>query len=528
MTVSETFDVVVAGAGHNSLVAAAYVAKAGFRCVVLEARERIGGDTATEELTRPGFQHDTCSTAHNLIQTSPTLRADELGLSAYGLEYIHPDPVVHVPFPDGTWLTQWCDLDRTCEEFGKFSPRDAAAFRQMMTEYDAVKGIFGAYRYTPIGFGPTLLELIERHPQGARWVRRQAQSGWEIIRDAFQDWHTRAFMLWMTFMTMQPPDRPGTGWLAYSIPYGRQAHSWTMPKGGSAALPQALARCIEAHGGVVLTRKPVVRLLIEGGRCVGVETEDGTAYRARHAVLSTVHIKHLVEMAPKEAWGEEFLAGVGSWQAGVSMFVTHYATTVPPQFPAGQGTITSVAAGIPGSVDRMLRVGNEFHRGTVALDDPVLLVVCPTVADPSRAPAGRHTLKVIGFQPYELPEGPARWDEIEAGVSAANLAQLRRYAPNVTDATILGSRIESPLGLERLNRHNWHGSCHGGDMSPAQSGHLRPVPGWAQHRLPIPGLYQTGATTHPGGSVSAAPGRNAAMVLLRDLGTSLEAAIGDA
>jgi len=528
MTVSETFDVVVAGAGHNSLVAAAYVAKAGFRCVVLEARERIGGDTATEELTRPGFRHDTCSTAHNLIQTSPTLRADELGLSAYGLEYIHPDPVVHVPFPDGTWLTQWCDLDRTCEEFGKFSPRDAAAFRQMMTEYDAVKGIFGAYRYTPIGLGPTLLELIERHPQGARWVRRQAQSGWEIIRDAFQDWHTRAFMLWMTFMTMQPPDRPGTGWLAYSIPYGRQAHSWTMPKGGSAALPQALARCIEAHGGVVLTRKPVVRLLIEGGRCVGVETEDGAAYRARHAVLSTIHIKHLVEMAPKDAWGEEFLAGVGSWQAGVSMFVTHYATTVPPQFPAGQGTITSVAAGIPGSVDRMLRVGNEFHRGTVALDDPVLLVVCPTVADPSRAPAGRHTLKVIGFQPYELPEGPARWDEIEAGVSAANLAQLRRYAPNVTDATILGSRIESPLGLERLNRHNWHGSCHGGDMSPAQSGHLRPVPGWAQHRLPIPGLYQTGATTHPGGSVSAAPGRNAAMVLLRDLGTSLEAAIGDA
>jgi len=173
----------------------------------------------------------------------------------------------------------------------------------------------------------------------------------------------------------------------------------------------------------------------------------------------------------------------------------------------------------------MLRVGNEFHRGIVALDDPVLLVVCPTVADPSRAPAGRHTLKVIGFQPYELPQGPAHWDEIEAGVSAANLAQLRRYASNVTDATILGSRVESPLGLERLNRHNWHGSCHGGDMSPAQSGHLRPVPGWAQHRLPIPGLYQTGATTHPGGSVSAAPGRNAAIVLLRDLGTSLEAAI---
>src|SRR2546430_9703259 len=398
----------------------------------------------------------------------------------------------------------------------------------MMAGYDAVKGICGACRYTAIGFGPTLLELIDRHPQGARWVRRQAQSGWEIIRDAFQDWHTRTFMLWMTFMTMQPPDRPGTGWLAYSIPYGRQAHSWTMPKGGSTALPQALARCIEAHGGVVLTRKPVARLLIEGGRCVGVETEDGAAYRARHAVLSTIHIKHLVEMAPKEAWGEEFLAGVGSWQAGVSMFVTHYASTVPPQFPAGQGTITSVAAGIPGSVDRMVRVGNELHRGIDARDDPVLLVVGPTVAHPSRAPAGRHTLKVIGFQPYELPEGPAHWDEIEAGVSAANLAQLRRYAPNVTDATILGSRIESPLGLERLNRHNWHGSCHGGGMRAPPAGPPRPGPGGGAARAAAPRRPLTPAPPPPGGSVSAAPGRNAAMVLLRDLGTSLEAAIGDA
>jgi len=123
----EMFDVVVAGAGHNSLIAAAYLVKAGLKCLVLEARPLIGGDTATEELTLPGFRHDTCSTAHNLIQASPTLRNNELDLRDYGLEYIFPDPVVHVPFPDGAWLTLWRDLDRTCEEFAKFSRRDAAA-----------------------------------------------------------------------------------------------------------------------------------------------------------------------------------------------------------------------------------------------------------------------------------------------------------------------------------------------------------------------------------------------------------------
>ena len=525
---TDTFDIVVAGAGHNGLLAAAYLAKAGFVVAVLEARPVIGGDTTSEELTLTGFLHDSCSTAHNLIQASPTLRYNELGLRDYGLEYLYPDPVAHVPFPDGTWLTQWRDLDRTCEEFAKFSRRDADAYRRMMTDYDGVKGVIGRYRYTPVGWGPSVEEGLATHPDGFRWLRRQAASAWEIISAEFTDWHPRAFMLWMSFMTVQPPDRPGTGLLAYSVAYGRQRHSWTMPKGGSIALPQALARLITACGGVILTNKHVTGLFLEDGRCTDVETADGHRYRARKAVLSSIHIKQLVEMAPREVWGEEFLYAVERWQPGVSMFVTHYALSEPPKFPTGANALSPVATGLPTSVDRMLRVGSEFHRGRVAIDDPVLLVVCPTAADASRAPTAKHTLKIIGFQPYELPEGPQRWDVIKAEVSKANLAHLRHFAPNLTDDKILATCIESPLDLERRNMHNWHGSCHGGDLSPAQSGRLRPVAGWAQHRLPIPGLYQTGATTHPGGSVSGGPGRNAAMVILKDLGTSLEEVIARA
>jgi len=161
----------------------------------------------------------------------------------------------------------------------------------------------------------------------------------------------------------------------------------------------------------------------------------------------------------------------------------------------------------------------------VVADDPVVLSICATVEDPTRAPAGQHTLNVVGFQPYDLPEGPERWDAIKDDVSAAHVTQLRRYAPNLTDDTILGSLVRSPLDLERFNAHNFRGSCHGGDQSPAQSGELRPAYGWAAHRTPIDGLYQTGSTTYPGASVSGDPGRNAAQVLLRDLGTSLEAVI---
>jgi phytoene dehydrogenase-like protein len=516
--VSTQADVVVAGAGHNSLVAAAYLARAGLEVLVLEARPVVGGNTATEELTLPGFLHDSCSTAHNLIQASPAIR--ELRLQEdYGLEYLHPDPVVHVAFGDGESLTQWRDLERTCEEFARFSPRDADAYRRLIADYDAAKGAFGAYRNNPIGRAPRPDEALD-----GSWRRRLAMSAWDVIRGEFEDGHSRAFMLWMAFMTVQPADRPGTGLLAYSLAYGRQQHSWTLPRGGSAALPLALARLIEDHGGTVLTGRRVSGLVLEGGRCVGVETEDGETHRARRAVLSTVHVKHLAEMAPREAWGDEFLFGVDRWREGITLFPTHLATTEAPSFQGQSGTVVPVASGVAPSVDRLLRVGADVERGLLADDDPPLLVVCGSVADSSRAPEGRHSLKVIGFHPYTLAEGGAeRWDEVKEAVAERNLEQLRRFAPNLTEETILARVVKSPLDLERMNAHNWHGTCHGGDMGPSQSGALR-----FQPRSPVEGLYLTGGTTHPGGSVSAAPGRNSAIVLLEDLGLRLEEAVAHA
>jgi phytoene dehydrogenase-like protein len=518
----DRFDIVIAGAGHNSLVAAAYLAKAGYRCLVLESRAIVGGGAKTTQLTLRGFKHDVCSSAHVLIQDGPILRKDELGLGDYGLEYIFPDPVVHVPFADGSYITQWHDLDATCEEFAKFSRKDAVAYRRMITEYEAIKPIFAAASYTPIGFGKPLNERLVEHPRGKLWQRRLAMSAWEIIHDNFEDEHTRAFMVWMAYQTVEPPEAAMTGRLAYSIVAGRQRWSWTTPKGGSGALTQALARVIEVHGGAILTNKTVTRLILENGKCTGVECSDGSSYRAAKGVLSTIHIKHLVDMAPRESFGDDFVEGVEAWSPGITLFVTHYALTEPPKFPVAGGTISPVAAGTMASPERGLRVAYDFARRAVNVEDPPLLIVCSSVADSSRAPVGMHTLKIIGNQPYELREGPQHWDEIKNQVSDANLNYLRRFAPNLTDDKILARIVESPLDLERMNAHNWHGTCHGGAQNAAQSGVLRPVPGWAQHRMPIPGLYQTGATTYPGGSISGAPGRNAAAVMLKDFGTSIE------
>jgi phytoene dehydrogenase-like protein len=520
-------DVVVAGAGHNSLITAAYLTLAGRRCRVLDARATPGGGVASEELLLPGFRLDSCSTGHTLIQTNPLLVDDELGLIAdHGLTYIQPDPVAHVVFPDGESLTMWLDLERTCEEIARFSRADERAYRRLLTEYDAVKDLFNRQRFTPVGLGPCFEEMLRGRDGEARWRRRAAMSAWAVIRHEFESRHIRAFMVWMAFQTGQPVDSAGSGPLAYSIIFGRQRRSWTIPRGGSGELARALVEVIERGGGEVICDARVVELIVDDGRCTGVVTKDGARHVAREAVLSTIHVKDLIQMAPDAVWDDDFRYGIDTYEPGVSAFATHYATTEPPRYPTRDGELLEVvSAGVAGWPEDVLRMGRDVCEGRLVHDGAWLLFPAPSVADPSRAPAGHHTVKILGMQPYDPGGGPGEWERLREAIAGEHLAHLRRAAPNLVDETILAELIVSPVDLERTNPHMWHGTFHGGDRSLANSGGLRPAPGWAQHRMPIPGLYQTGGTTHPGGSVTGGPGRNAAIVMLSDLGEDLDAVV---
>ena len=507
---SDTHDVVVAGAGHNSLITAAYLAKAGLDVLVLEAKDEPGGGTITEELTLPGFRFDSCSTGHTLIQPNPLLRDDELGLKReYGLEYVSPDPIAHVVFPDGESFTHWLDLDRTRDEIARFSRRDADAYVRGLQEFAEIREPLGRYRFNPIGHAPPLDELLADRP---RWLRRIAMTSFDVVRREYEDPHVQSYLLWQAFQTAQPVDSPGSGLLAYSIVAGRQAQSWTLPLGGSGELARALVRCLEDHGGTVACGRRVTGLVLEDGRCAGVETEDGERHLARHAVVSTIHVKRLVELAPHEAWGDDFLYGVDTFDAGISMFAQYYATTAAPAFVAPGGTQTAVSAGVVGWPEDVRQAGRDVREGKL-LHARWMLIATPTLVDPSRAPAGHHTVKLLSMAPWN-----ADWDALEAEVAAENERALLRAAPNMTRETILAELVKTPRAIERHNEHMWRGTIHGGDRSWANDGPRRPAPGWARHRMPIPGLYQTGATTHPGGSVTGAPGRNCATVLLEDLG----------
>src|ERR1039458_5154442 len=250
-TPGDRFDIVVAGAGHNSLSTAAYLAKAGFRCLVLEGQSMVGGGVKTEEVTLPGFKHDTCSTAHTGIQPNPMLHNDELKLGDYGLEYLSPDPIMFMPFADGSYITQWTDLDRSAEEFAKFSKKDAEAYKRMYRENEAARDLFAGDQFSPPGFGKPLSERLAAHPMGKFWQRRMALSAWEIISENFEDDHCRAFLMGSPW-SMQPLQYPMTGRSAYS---SIRTAPRKIPKGGSGMLTQAIARFIEAHNGVSMERK---------------------------------------------------------------------------------------------------------------------------------------------------------------------------------------------------------------------------------------------------------------------------------
>ena len=357
-------DIVVAGAGHNSLLTACYLAKAGYRCLVLDARSIPGGGAATEELLLPGFGIDTCATGHTMIRVNPALLHDELGLIAdYGLRYVEPDPVEQVAFPDGEQFTMWLDRERTAEEVARFSREDAAAYRRLLDDYDEVKALFSRWQFTPVGYGPSLEEMLADHPRGRIWARRRQLSAVEVVKHEFSSRHVQAFLLWMAYQVFQPLDTPGSGVLPYQQTFGRQQRSWSIPVGGSASLTAAMTGYLEDHGSTILCGRRVTRLVLEDGRCIGVETDDGEQYLAGTAVVSTVHVKHLRDMAPAQAWPEEFHYGVDTYDVGVPGFAAYYCTTAAPEFASPHGPRTAVSAGLAGWPEDMIDLGADLRAG---------------------------------------------------------------------------------------------------------------------------------------------------------------------
>ena len=517
----QTADVVVVGAGHNGLIAAAYLAAAGLEVIVLEAQQVIGGNTVTEELTLPGFRHDSCSSAHVLIQSNPLIRDDELDLGRYGLSYAHPDPAVVMRLRDGSSLVMHRDPAATAKEIAVRSARDAQAYLSLHEEWrrelSAPHGRWNAGTLDPGG------SAADR-----RYAELRERSAVEVVRERFTEDGVRDFLLWLSFATIQRPTAPGTGVLPYAITTGRSRFGWAMPRGGSGALPQALARLVTGRGGAVLTGRPAAAVLVDAGRASGVRCAGGEVYAARRAVVSSAHLTRLAGMIEGAPAPDSLRAAGRAWRPGLTLFAVHLAlrtalrfplTNGPTNGPAGgptngpaDGGIAGAAGGI-GSATGLAAQLAAFDRGETYAADPWILVVNPSAVDDSRAPDGRATAKLLTVAPYRLGGGRG-WDDAERDrFTEALVARAGTKVDGLDAANVLAVRAECPVDLERRNPHNLAGSCHRGEFAAAGG----TMPGWPGAAL-LPGLYPTGASVHPGGSVSGRPGRNTARRVLTDLG----------
>jgi phytoene dehydrogenase-like protein len=312
--------------------------------------------------------------------------------------------------------------------------------------------------------------------------------------------------------TIQDPRRPGTGFLPSSLVAGRLSFGWSTPLGGSEALPKALIRKLESHGGRVVCSAEVAHVEVTGGRARTVRTVDGRRITARRAIVSSAHLAQLACMIEGASPPADLVRARETWRPGLSVFAVHAALRADLAFSGTSGPVAAAAAGL-GTTEGMVAQVDALHRGEPHARDPWLLVVNQTVVDPSRSSSGGATFKILTIAPYERSDGQS-WATTKDAFAEALVDLVRQRATGLDTADVIGLRAESPVDVHRHNPHNLGGSCHGGEFVTADG----IVPGWPSYTTSLPGLFVTGATTHPGGSVSGRPGRNAARAVLTELG----------
>ena len=522
---AQVYDVVVAGAGHNSLTAAAYLAKAGLKVLVLERNEWIGGGVVTREVTLPGFKHDTHSTGHGVIQANPLIRQDELGLQAtYGLKYIYPEARVATIFDDHTSLVTWFDVDKTCESIAKFSAHDADSYRKLAEKMKAILPMFVQGMYAPpLPFG-AFINMLDMSPEGRELIGIMNRSAFDLIDRLFESEKVKVHFLKYASEHMTGPEEKGTGLVFYMMIGLAHSYKGGLPVGGSGSLSDALARSIKDRGGEILTGRHVSKVLVEGGKAVGVRTEDGEEFRARKAVVGCFHPQVLDSYVNGLEPG--LIEEAKQTQAGsYSALVAHYALNESPVFPALEGISPPLLVEcLPSNLEEMRYEFDLLRYGRMP-KKPTLLAVCHSRHDATRAPDGKATLYLYNFAPYHLADG-LNWDEEKERLADWMLEDFRKYARNMSAANILARYVESPLDMERSSLSFRKGDIMGVGQYLYQFVGRRPIPPLSQFSVPgIEGLYLAGPFMHPGGGVNGG-GRGVAVKMLGDMDVDFDDVIG--
>ena len=511
------YDAIVVGSGHNGLIAAAYLAKAGKSVLVLERRPVIGGATVTEE-PFPGYRLSTCSYVCNLLL--PEVIRD-LELTRHGYDVRPFDPQYFVPFPDGSSFMSFLDGRKTREQIAKFSQRDVAAYDAYWEMWDRI-----VERMRPLLLQPApTWDQIEARFGGAQgqedWRTLTRKSIAELLDEYFESEQIKAPLSTGGVIGVNAgPMTPGTAYVKYHHLIGSlDGHrgAWGFVRGGMGSIAEAIAASAREHGAAIAVDSEIAEIETAGGSAKGVRTVDGRRYEAEIVLSNADPTRTFLSMVGESRLPAAFADGIKRLKVKGSVVKVLLALGELPNFTALPGTeIGPQHTGgivINPSVDYLETAWDDCKRGHPSRR-PFMDCYIQTATEDGLAPPGKHTMSLfVQYAPYDLAEGT--WHERRGEIGANIIDTLAMFAPNITTA-IEHMEVLGPPDIERVIGITGGNIFHG-EILPDQMFGYRPVPGFSDYRTPIDRLYLCGSGAWPGGAVFGAPGRNCAIEALRDL-----------
>jgi phytoene dehydrogenase-like protein len=524
--VSQRYDAIIIGGGHNGLVAAGYLARAGKKVVVLERRHLVGGASVTEEIF-PGYKYTVFSYVVSLLR--PEIIHD-FDLPRFGLTILPLESTLS-PLPSGDFLYRDGDHYATVRNIARFSRRDADAYEDyshsMYFMAKAVKPLLNLIPPDPTSLNPIELRKLQKiaaqmlgigREQFHTLVRLMTMSSADFVARWFESEPLMGTLSASGIIgTFLGPRSPGTAYVLLHHYMGEidgAFRAWGFTKGGTGGIAQAICKAAQSFGAEVRTDSPVDKVLTRNDRAVGVVLQNGDVIDADIVISSLDPKQTFLHLVDPTSLPSDLISDVNRFVFRGSSGKVNLALDGVPELAClpGNGAHLRGAISISPDVNYIEKAYDEAKHGDFS-SQPYIDIIIPSMIDPDMAPPGKHVMSCfVQYAPYTLKD--AHWDEQREAFGDAVIDTLSKYIPNIKNI-ILHRQVLTPLDMERTIGLT-QGNIFQGELSLSQLFFLRPAPGFANYRTPIRGYYQCGSATHPGGGISGASGRLAALEVLKD------------